>query len=79
MTCRDEILSVAQRIVSEKGKNEFTIGEVLDEMKETRTSCQESTIRTHVTSRMCRNAPKNHAVVYDDFYRIRRGVYSIIK
>ena len=37
----------------------------------------ESTIRTHVTSRMCGNAPDNHAVTYDDLVRIDAGRYRL--
>lgn len=35
----------------------------------------ESTIRTHVTGRMCKNSPGNHAVTYGDLERVGRGVY----
>lgn len=35
----------------------------------------ESTVRTHVTSRMCRNAPNHHAVVFEDLVRVARGRY----
>lgn len=77
MTCRDEILTCANRIVSQKEINEFTLQEILDCMKAARTRYEESTIRTHVTSRMCVNAPKHHAVKFADFVRISRGTYKL--
>jgi len=40
---------------------------------------KESTIRTHVTSRMCRNAPKYHATKYDDFERVDYGTYRLVR
>jgi hypothetical protein len=39
---------------------------------------KESTIRTHVVSRMCANAPENHAVVYADLERVRPGYYRLL-
>jgi hypothetical protein len=77
MTCRDEILSTARCIVSRKGINEFTIGEIVSEMNVLGTKYKESTIRTHITSRMCSNAPVHHAVKYSDFFRIAHGQYRL--
>lgn len=34
-----------------------------------------STVRTHVTSRMCVDAPDHHAVVYGDLRRVGPGMY----
>jgi len=77
MTCRDEVLDCARLIVTQKGENRFTIQEILRCMRARGTRYKESTIRTHVTSRMCSDAPKHHAVKYDDFERIGEGVYSL--
>ena len=77
MTCRDEILACANQVVQRKGVNEFSLKEIIDCMKSTGTSYKESTIRTHVTSRMCANAPKHHATRYDDFERISHGIYKL--
>ena len=79
MTCRDEILICANRIVTAKGSNDFTIDEILICMQSEGTSYANSTIRTHVTSRMCRNAPKHHGVTYDDLERVERGVYRLVR
>jgi hypothetical protein len=36
-----------------------------------------STIRTHITSRLCLNAPAHHAVRYPDLERTARGTYRL--
>jgi hypothetical protein len=73
MSCRDEILRVVQVL----GKKEFSVQEIVDSMRASGTVYGESTIRTHVASRMCANAPQNHAVKYNDFIRIRHGTYKL--
>jgi hypothetical protein len=37
------------------------------------------TIRTHVVSRCCVNAPKNHPHKWDYFERVSRGLYRILR
>ena len=76
-TCRDEILEAIRSILSRSGRNSFTLDEVVREMSARDTSYSESTIRTHVGSRMCVNAPDHHAVVHQDLVRIDRGVYRL--
>jgi hypothetical protein len=78
MTCRDDVLACARRIVEQKGENRFTVKEIVDLMEEDGTEFSGATIRTHITSRMCVNAPQHHAVVYADFERIGRGVYRLL-
>ena len=77
MSCRGEILDCVQRITSQKGSNEFTIEEVLDGMTTRGTEYSVSTIRTHITSRLCVNAPAHHAVRYPDLERTARGTYRL--
>jgi hypothetical protein len=77
-TCREQILEAARGIVRERGRNEFTILEIVNRLKDTGAGFSGSTIRTHITSRCCRNAPKNHAVTYEDFERIARGCYRMV-
>lgn len=38
----------------------------------------ERSVRTHVASRCCENAPQNHAHRWPYFRRVRRGVYEIL-
>lgn len=78
-TCRDEILAAIRSIGRRSSSDRFTIQQVNDEMSARGTTYSESTIRTHIASRMCRNAPDNHAVVYDDLERIDRGEYRLTR
>ena len=77
MTCRDEILECANQIVQKKNVNEFSLEEIVECMELAGTNYKESTIRTHVASRMCVNAPKHHATKFDDFERISHGIYKL--
>ena len=71
MTAREDILAAVHRLDKER----FTVMDVLREMRDSTYS--ESTIRTHVTSRMCANAPDNHGTTYNDLVRVRRGLYKL--
>jgi hypothetical protein len=77
-TCRDEILDAVKELIRSKGINEFHMAEVVNYMKENRTEYTESTIKTHIVSKCCKNAPHNHAKHYDDFERMGEGVYRIL-
>lgn len=77
MTCRDEILDAILSIIGGSTEVEFTVREVIEEMQRRGTRYKESTIRTHVTSRMCANAPDNHPVTYDDLLRTGRASYVL--
>ncbi|MGI8856802.1 MAG: DUF7669 domain-containing protein [Thermomicrobiales bacterium] len=57
MSCRDEVLVCAKDAVHRTGKEEFTIQNILECMKQKGSRYKESTIRTHITSRLCSNAP----------------------
>lgn len=73
---REQILATIDRIAG--GPNEtFTIQQVLAELEARGTDLAESTIRTHITSRMCGDAPKNHGTTYDDLARVDRSVYRL--
>ena len=74
-TCRDEVLAVARTLASRSASGTFTLDQVIREMRGLDTRFKENTIRTHVTSRMCANAPDHHGTVYDDFERVDRGEY----
>ena len=78
MECRDEVLNAVQQIIKAKGINEFTIQEVVSRMINNGTNYKDGTIRTHIVSRLCANAPDNHNITYDDFERISRGIYKLL-
>lgn len=69
MTARDEILAAATAVLRRKGRDAFTLQEILTEMHGHGTRYADNTIRTHVNSRMCANSPDHHGRTYDDFER----------
>ena len=75
MTARDEVLAAAQALASAAPDGTFTIDEAIRRLRHSDSEYAESTIRTHVTSRMCSNAPDHHAVTYEDFVRTDVGRY----
>jgi len=75
MTARDEILAVLPELRARLGRDTFSPEDVVAALRSRGTTLADSTIRTHVVSRMCANSPDNHARVYDDFERVGRGVY----
>ncbi|WP_163582079.1 TetR/AcrR family transcriptional regulator [Gracilibacillus saliphilus] len=79
ISCREEMLQVTRQLMKEKGKNEFSVQEVLDEMKKAGTTYKDSTVRTHLTSKCCVGTKPHHQTVYDDYQRIERGLYSLTK
>lgn len=75
MTCRDEILEAFRVLTRLHGRQAFSPSEIIQEMRRQGSRYKESTIRTHIVSRMCANAPDHHAVVYDDLERVSPGLY----
>ena len=77
MTCRDEVLEGARELSRLSPSGEFSVDDVVAHLRRKGSAYKESTIRTHITSRMCANAPDNHAVTYDDLERTARGTYRL--
>lgn len=73
-TAREQILNVVDSI-TDGGHRTFTIAEVITELRIRGTGFADSTIRTHIASRMCANSPDNHGTTYPDFDRVDHGVY----
>jgi len=73
MAIHDEVLRAAGRLCHERGGWTFTPEEVVRALPD----LNESSVRTHIVSRCCVNAPKNHPHKWDYFRRVRRGVYEI--
>ncbi len=74
-TAREQILAAIERI-SSGSSGTFTVSEVLDELR-AQGPRAESTVRTHITSRMCGDSPDHHGTTYDDLERVDRGVYRL--
>jgi hypothetical protein len=78
VTCREEILIAVRTLETASKDRSFTIAEIVAELRRRGSRYSESTIRTHVASRMCVNAPEHHAVVYADLERIAPGRYRLV-
>lgn len=75
-TAREQILSVIDRI--SPGRNDtFTVSDVLEQLRAQGSELAESTVRTHITSRMCADSSDHHGTTYDDLERVERGVYRL--
>jgi predicted RNase H-like HicB family nuclease len=74
MPIHDEVLRATRRLCRERRGWTFTAEEVVRALPD----LNESSVRTHVVSRCCVNAPKNHPHKWDYFKRVRRGVYEIL-
>lgn len=77
VTYREEILTVVREMVQSRERKEFEVKEVVDYMLSKNPNLNESTIRTHITSRCCVNANANHATTYNDYERMSRGIYRL--
>jgi hypothetical protein len=75
MTARDEILAALPAICARTEDGTFTPQDVVDELRRRGSIYEPSTIRTHIVSRMCANAPDHHARTYDDLERVAGGRY----
>jgi hypothetical protein len=75
VTCRDDILAVLPTATEPDGT--FTVEQVVAALRAQGSRYAESTVRTHVTSRMCADTPDHHAHTYDDLTRVDRGLYRL--
>jgi hypothetical protein len=79
VTAREEIHEAALAVCS--SDRIAYLSDIVTEMKRRGTKYKESTIRTHVTSRLCANAPDHHAVTYSDFEHVgspASGLYRLL-
>ena len=74
MAIHEEVLHTATRLCRERRGWTFTPQEVVRALPD----LNESSVRTHVVSRCCVNAPKNHPHKWDYFRRVGRGVYEVL-
>ena len=68
-----EILTAARRLCEASDDWTFTLLDIV----QTLSHLNESTVRTHVTSRCCVDAPQHHGSKYSYFRRVGRGIYQI--
>ncbi len=74
MAIHEEILSTAISVCRDRETWQFRPDEIVDALPHLRAG----TIRTHVISRLCVNAPANHPHRWPYFTRVSRGVYEIL-
>jgi len=74
MPIHEEVLSMARRISRERGEKTFRVADIVHALPH----LNASSVRTHIVSRCCVNAPKNHPHKWDYFRRIGRGEYAIL-
>lgn len=74
-SCRDEILQAFERLEGRHARRTFELSEIVSEVLAATNAYAETTIRTHVTSRMCADSPDHHHTTFDDLERVDRGVY----
>ena len=74
MAIHEEVLRAAQRICRERGEKTFRVVDVVRCLPH----LNESSVRTHIVSRCCVNAPINHPHKWPYFRRLARGKYQIL-
>ena len=73
MPAHDEILRAANRLCRDRRGWRFRPVEIVQALPH----LDPGTIRTHVVSRCCVNAPTNHPHKWNYFERVARGVYEV--
>jgi hypothetical protein len=74
MSIQEEVLAAARRICRERGVETFRVSDIVQSLPH----LNPSSVRTHVVSRCCVNAPKNHLHKWAYFRRRARGEYEIL-
>lgn len=74
-TCRDAVLDAFTRLERRHGRTDFRLEDIVSETLSSDPQFKESTVRAHVTSRMCAEATPHHGTTYDDLTRVDWGIY----
>lgn len=77
MGAREDILDAISALCRRNGSPTFSPQQVIDEMARRGTTYSPATIRTHIVSRMCGDAPDHHGTVYNDLCRVAPGLYRV--
>ncbi len=75
MKIHEEILAAVRRLCTARRSWSFTPAEVVHALPH----LNEGSVRTHIVSRCCVDAPKHHAHRWPYFRRLRRGLYELTK
>jgi hypothetical protein len=74
-TCREAVLAAFERLEIREKRDAFYLKEIIAEVMRSTSKYAESSIRTHITSLMCVQAPNHHGRKFNDFDRIDTGLY----
>jgi predicted RNase H-like HicB family nuclease len=74
LAIHEEVLATARRICRERGEETFRVSDIVHALPH----LNPSSVRTHIVSRCCVNAPRNHPHKWDYFRRTGRGEYVIL-
>jgi predicted RNase H-like HicB family nuclease len=74
MSVQQDVLETVQRLCRERGGWTFSPDEVVRALP----GLNPSTVRTHIVSRCCVNAPANHSHRWGYFRRVGRAVYELL-
>jgi hypothetical protein len=74
-TCRVAVRDAFVRLERRHGRRDFDLADIVTETLAHDPQFAKSTVSTHVTSRLCANAPDHHGTVYADLERVGRGRY----
>ena len=75
MAVHDEVLQAALRLCAERGRWDFTAEELVRALPH----LNEHSVRTHLSSRCCVNAPAHHGHRWPYFRRLARGRYEVAR
>ena len=75
MKIHEEILAAARRLCTARRRWTFTPVEIVRALPH----LNERSVRTHIVSRCCVNAPSHHTHRWPYFRRLRHGVYEVLK
>lgn len=76
---RNAVLKAFEELERDSGHDTFRLGQVWHQVRSSTSAYKESTIRTHVVSAMCVNAPVHHANHTEDLVRVDRGIYRRVR
>ena len=78
-TVRIAVLEAVDRLERRHGRSVFALSDIIQEACTPNPAISESSVRTHIVSVMCREAPVNHANHANDLERMARGMYRRIR
>ena len=77
MTVRTEILRAMRILEGKHGGDTFQLKVNRQQVLSQDSTLNISSIKTHIVPAMCVNAPKNHAIPYQDLVRVGHGMYRL--